>query len=77
MTRAQYATVVAMAFNPFPKISASDFTDVPKNFWAYSAIKIAASGGFVGGFSNVYDRLRLRTFRPAQSVQRLQAIRFG
>ncbi|MCL6755384.1 S-layer homology domain-containing protein [Nostoc sp. CCCryo 231-06] len=45
---------MAIAFNPFPKISAPDFTDVPKGFWAYSGIQIAASGGFVGGFSNVY-----------------------
>ncbi|MBG1243565.1 DUF1565 domain-containing protein [Nostoc sp. NZL] len=67
MTRAQYASLVAIAFNPFPKISAPDFTDVPKDFWAYSAIQIAASGGFVGGFSD-------RTFRPDQNVQRLQVI---
>ncbi|MBD2532551.1 DUF1565 domain-containing protein [Nostoc flagelliforme FACHB-838] len=67
MTRAQYASLVAIAFNPFPKISAPDFTDVPKDFWAYRAIQIAASGGFVGGFSD-------RTFRPDQNVQRLQVI---
>lgn len=67
MTRAQYAVLVAIAFNPFPKISAPDFTDVLKDFWAYSAIQIAASGGFVGGFSD-------RTFRPDQNVQRLQVI---
>jgi parallel beta-helix repeat protein len=67
MTRAQYASLVAIAFNPFPKISAPDFTDVPKDFWAYNAIQIAASGGFVGGFSD-------RTFRPDQNVQRLQVI---
>ncbi|MEH2182962.1 DUF1565 domain-containing protein [Nostoc sp.] len=67
MTRAQYAALVAIAFNPFPKILSPDFTDVPKDFWAYSAIQIAASGGFVGGFSD-------RTFRSEQSVQRLQVI---
>ncbi|MEH1940605.1 MAG: DUF1565 domain-containing protein [Nostoc sp.] len=67
MTRAQYAALVAIAFNPFPKISAPDFTDVAKDFWAYSAIQIAASGGFVGGFSD-------RTFRPDRNVQRLQVI---
>ncbi|MEH1947585.1 MAG: DUF1565 domain-containing protein [Nostoc sp.] len=68
MTRAQYAALVAIAFNPFPKkIPGPDFTDVPKDFWAYSAIQIAASGGFVGGFSD-------RTFRPDRGVQRLQVI---
>ncbi|MGF2011666.1 DUF1565 domain-containing protein [Nostoc sp. DedVER01b] len=67
MSRAQYASLVAIAFNPFPKISAPDFTDVPNDFWAYNAIQIAASGGFVGGFSD-------RTFRPERYVQRLQVI---
>ncbi len=67
MTRAQYAALIAAAFNPTPKRPASDFTDVPKDFWAFGAIQIAASGGFVGGFSD-------RTFRPGQNVQRLQVI---
>lgn len=67
MTRAQYAALIAVAFNPTPKRLAPDFTDVPKNFWAYEAIQIAASGGFVSGFSD-------RTFRPDRNVQRLQAI---
>lgn len=67
MTRAEYAALVSVAFNPTPKLLAPDFTDVPKDFWAYSAIQIAASGGFVGGFSD-------RTFRPNQNVQRLQVI---
>ncbi len=67
MTRAQYAALVAAAFNPTPKRPAPDFTDIPKDFWANDAIKIAASGGFVGGFSD-------RTFRPHQKVQRLQVI---
>ncbi|WP_193196164.1 S-layer homology domain-containing protein [Nostoc sp. MG11] len=67
MTRAQYAALVAVSFNPTPKRPAPDFTDVPQNFWAYNALKIAASGGFVSGFSD-------RTFRPDQNVQRLQVI---
>ncbi|MBH8553149.1 S-layer homology domain-containing protein [Nostocaceae cyanobacterium CENA357] len=67
MTRAQYAALVAVAFNPIAKRPAPDFTDVPKDFWAYNALQIAASGGFVSGFSD-------RTFRPNQNVQRLQVI---
>ncbi len=67
MTRAQYAALVVAAFNPTPKRPAPEFTDVPRNFWAYSAIQQAAAGGFVGGFSD-------RTFRPGQNVQRLQVI---
>jgi hypothetical protein len=67
MTRAQYAALVAGAFNPTPKRAATEFVDVPKQFWAYQALQIATSGGFVSGFSD-------RTFRPHQNVQRLQVI---
>lgn len=67
MTRAQYAALVAVAFNPNPKRPAPEFTDVAPNFWAYQALKIAASGGFVSGFGD-------GTFRPDQNVQRLQVI---
>ena len=67
MTRADYAVIVAVAFNPIPRYPAPDFIDVPKDFWAYDAIQIAAQGGFVSGKSD-------RTFRPEQNVQRLQVI---
>lgn len=67
MTRAQYAALVTAAFTPAPKRPAPEFTDVAQDFWAASAIKTAASGGFVSGFSD-------RTFRPQQNVQRLQVI---
>lgn len=67
ITRAQYAALVAACFNPSPKHPAPDFTDVPKDFWASSAIQIAAQAGFVGGFSD-------RTFRSGQNVLRLQVI---
>ncbi|MFM2061176.1 MAG: hypothetical protein RLZZ507_846 [Cyanobacteriota bacterium] len=67
MTRAQYAALIASAFNPTPKRPATDFTDVPGDFWAAKAIQIAARGGFVAGFSD-------RTFRPHQNVQRIQVI---
>lgn len=67
MTRAQYTALISAAFNPTPKRPATEFTDVPGDFWAAKAIQIAASGGFVGGFSD-------RTFRPYQNVQRLQVI---
>ncbi|MBD2293441.1 S-layer homology domain-containing protein [Anabaena sphaerica FACHB-251] len=67
MTRAQYTALIAAAFNPTPKRPVTEFTDVPGDFWAAKAIQIAASGGFVGGFSD-------RTFRPHQNVQRIQVI---
>ncbi|BAY22431.1 hypothetical protein NIES2100_21940 [Calothrix sp. NIES-2100] len=67
MNRAQYATLVALAFNPTAKRPAIEFTDVANDFWAAKAIQTAARGGFVSGFSD-------RTFRPDQNVQRLQVI---
>ncbi|BAZ14965.1 hypothetical protein NIES4071_68350 [Calothrix sp. NIES-4071] len=67
MTRGQYAALIAAAFNPVAKRETKEFTDVTKEFWGYSAIKIAASGGFVSGFSD-------GSFRPNQNVLRLQVI---
>ena len=67
MSRADYAALVAAAFNPTSRRPAPDFIDVPKDFWGYNAIQIAAQGGFVGGKSD-------RTFSPHQNVQRLQVI---
>ncbi|WP_017318461.1 DUF1565 domain-containing protein [Mastigocladopsis repens] len=67
ITRAEYAALVAACFKPISKRAVPVFTDVPKDFWAYSAIQIAAQGGFVGGFSD-------RTFRSEQNVLRLQVI---
>ena len=67
MNRAQYAALVAAAFQPAIKDREPHFTDVPKSFWAYRAIQIAASSGFVSGFND-------RTFRPHQNVGRLQVI---
>ena len=67
MNRAQYAALVAAAFQPAIKDREPQFTDVPQSFWAYRPIQIAANSGFVGGFSD-------RTFRPNQNVGRLQVI---
>lgn len=38
MNRAQYAAIIAKAFNPLPKRSASSFADIAANFWAKPAI---------------------------------------
>ncbi len=67
MTRAEYAGLVTTAFKPNVKRPVTVFTDIPQDFWAASAIRIAEGAGFVGGFSD-------RTFRPQQNVQRLQVI---
>lgn len=67
MTRAEYAALVADAFKPVPKRLAFDFIDVTKDYWAYSAIQIAARSGFVGAKNR-------STFRPDQNVLRLQVL---
>ncbi|WP_414526517.1 S-layer homology domain-containing protein [Nodularia chucula] len=67
MTRAEYAALVAVAFNPAPQRPPLNFTDVSPNFWAYPALQIATRGGFLSGFED-------RTFRPNQNVQKLQVI---
>ncbi|BAZ41384.1 hypothetical protein NIES4101_73500 [Calothrix sp. NIES-4101] len=67
MTRAEYAELVAAAFHPAAKRGIADFVDIPPESPTYQAVRLAASGGFVGGFSD-------RTFRPHQNVQRLQVI---
>ncbi|MEA5557266.1 S-layer homology domain-containing protein [Nodularia spumigena] len=67
MTRAEYAALVAVAFNPAPKRPPFNFTDISPDFWADEALQIASRGGFISGFND-------RTFRPAENVQRIQVI---
>lgn len=65
MTRAQYAAIIARAFNPTPRREAVNFPDVPANFWAKSAIDQAYRAGFISGFPD-------GQFKPNQNVTRLQ-----
>ncbi|HEY9656078.1 MAG TPA: S-layer homology domain-containing protein, partial [Crinalium sp.] len=65
MNRAQYAAIIAKDFNPPPKRPASNFADLPANFWAKPAIDQAYQGGFISGFPD-------GTFQPGQNVLRLQ-----
>jgi parallel beta-helix repeat protein len=67
MTRAQYATIIAKAFNPSPKRSGITFADVPGDFWAKGAIDQAYRAGFISGFPD-------GTFKPNQNVTRLQLV---
>ena len=67
ITRAEYAALVAVAFNPAPKRPPFNFTDISPDFWADEALQIASRGGFISGFND-------RTFRPAENVQRIQVI---
>jgi parallel beta-helix repeat protein len=67
INRAQYAAILAKAFNPAAKRNAATFPDVPANFWAKSAIDQAYRGGFLSGFPD-------GTFKPNQNVLRLQIL---
>ena len=67
MTRAQYASLIARAFNPASRRPGITFPDVPKDFWANSAIAQAYQAGFISGFPD-------GTFKPNQNVTRLQLV---
>ncbi len=67
MSRAQFATLLANAFNPSPKRPAAEFRDVPSNFWAAAAIQKVYRGGLLSGFG---DGL----FQPNQNILRLHVM---
>ncbi|NJN30826.1 MAG: DUF1565 domain-containing protein [Synechococcales cyanobacterium RM1_1_8] len=67
LTRAEYAAVIAKAFNQPLKRPAMDFQDVPGNFWGAQAILKANRMGFLAGFPD-------GTFRANQQLTRVQAI---
>jgi parallel beta-helix repeat protein len=67
VTRAQFAAIIAKAFNPVAKREAANFTDVRNNFWAFQVIQTAARGGFISGYPD-------RTFKPEQQIERVQVL---
>lgn len=67
VTRAQFAAIVRQAFNQPQTRSASDFRDVPSNYWAREAITDAYRQGFLTGYPN-------GDFRPEQEIPRVQAL---
>jgi parallel beta-helix repeat protein len=67
VTRAQFAAIIAKAFNPAPKNPAIAFTDVKSDFWAYAVIQTVARGGFIAGYPD-------KTFKPQQQIPRVQAL---
>ncbi|UBF24596.1 S-layer homology domain-containing protein [Kovacikia minuta CCNUW1] len=67
LTRAQYAAILAKAFDGALKKPATNFSDVPGNFWAAAAIQKVIQMGFMAGFPD-------GTFRPNQNLTRVQAI---
>ncbi len=67
LTRAQYAAIVAKAFNETLSSTTTNFTDVPSDFWGKDAIVKANRMGFIAGFPDV-------TFRPNDNLTRVQAL---
>ncbi|MCY7275251.1 MAG: DUF1565 domain-containing protein, partial [Phormidesmis sp. CAN_BIN44] len=67
ITRAQYASIVAKAYDLPLKQPATNFSDVPQNFWALDSIIKSNRMGFIAGFPD-------KTFRPGQNLTRVQAL---
>jgi hypothetical protein len=67
VTRAEFAAIINKAFKPASKRPASDFVDVSKPFWGYSAIQNAYQGGFLEGYSK-------SRFRPKRNISRVEAL---
>jgi len=67
LSRAQYAAILAKAFDLPAKRSPLSFVDVPQSHWAASAIQKATQMGFISGFPD-------GSFRPDQNLTRVQAM---
>ncbi|MEO0488245.1 MAG: S-layer homology domain-containing protein [Cyanobacteria bacterium J06659_2] len=67
ITRAQYATLLVNAFRPVAQKPATQFRDVPPDFWATEAIQQAYRAGFMSGFPD-------QTFSPEHHILRVQVI---
>ncbi len=67
VTRAQFAAMIDKAFPKAQQRSAINFSDVPSNYWAYSAIEQAYSIGFLLGYPG-------NRFQPNQAIPRQQVL---
>ena len=67
LTRAQYAALLAKAFDPPPIRPSTQFIDLDPNFWATDAIQQAYRAGFISGFPD-------QTFHPEQNLRRIHLI---
>jgi uncharacterized Zn-finger protein len=67
LTRAEFAAFLEQAFAKKPGMTGISFKDVPKDFWATSAIDEAISNGFLTGYPN-------QTFKPEQKITRVQVL---
>lgn len=67
VTRAQFAAIVRKAFQKTPERAATQFNDVPTNYWAYDAIQQAYTIGFLAGYPG-------NRFEPSQNIPREQVL---
>jgi hypothetical protein len=67
VTRAQFAAMVANAFQRAAVRGGVQFTDVPQNFWAANAIQQAYTRGFLAGYPG-------NRFEPNQNIPREQVL---
>lgn len=67
VTRAQFAAIVSKAFQKTSERPASQFADVPANYWANTAIQEAYTRGFLAGYPG-------NRFEPAQNIPREQVL---
>ncbi|MEH1953419.1 MAG: S-layer homology domain-containing protein [Nostoc sp.] len=67
VTRAQFAAMVNKAFQKAQQRQAINFTDVPSNYWASTAIQQAYTIGFLSGYPG-------NRFEPNQAIPRQQVL---
>ncbi|MEH2452251.1 S-layer homology domain-containing protein [Nostoc sp.] len=67
VTRAQFAAMVNKAFQKTQQRQTINFTDVPSNYWASSAIEQAYTIGFLSGYPG-------NRFEPNQAIAREQVL---
>ncbi|MDB9528376.1 S-layer homology domain-containing protein [Oscillatoria sp. CS-180] len=65
INRAQFAALIANAFQPSPQQPSRNFRDVPAHHWAIRAIQTAYQGEFMSGFPD-------GTFAPDHRLLRVQ-----
>ncbi len=67
VTRAQFAAMVNKAFQKTQQRQGINFTDVPSNYWASSAIGQAYTIGFLSGYPS-------NLFKPNEAIPRQQVL---
>lgn len=68
VTRAEFAAMISNAFPNAKKDGTSiEFVDVPKNYWAYTAIQTASQTKFLSGYPG-------KVFNPRQNIPRAQVL---